>query len=158
MSTGSSDSFAHLHVHTEYSMLDGAARLGALTARAAELGQPAVAMTDHGNVFGAYEFYKKAQAAGVKPIIGIEAYMAPNISRFERKRVNFYGGGPDDVSSRGAYTHMTLLAETTEGMHNLFRLSTGAWRDGFFQHPRADRELLTQHGAGPDRHHGLPVG
>ena len=123
-------------------MLDGAARLGALTERAAELGMPAVAMTDHGNVFGAYEFYKKAKAAGVKPIIGIEAYFAPNISRFERKGVNFYDGGPDDVSARGAYTHMTLLSETTEGMHNLFRLSTGAWRDGFFKHPRMDRELL----------------
>lgn len=156
MSTG--DSFVHLHVHTEYSMLDGAARLGALTQRAAELGQPAVAMTDHGNVFGAYEFYKKAKAAGVKPIIGIEAYLAPNISRFERKRVNFYGGGPDDVSSRGAYTHMTLLSETTEGMHNLFRLSTGAWRDGFFQHPRADRELLSLHGKGLIGTTGCPSG
>ncbi|WP_148614704.1 DNA polymerase III subunit alpha [Nocardioides rubriscoriae] len=156
MPTG--DPFVHLHVHTEYSMLDGAARLGALAARAAELGQPAVAMTDHGNVFGAYEFYKVAKAAGVKPIIGIEAYMAPNISRFERKRVNFYGGGPDDVSSRGAYTHMTLLSETTEGMHNLFRLSTGAWRDGFFQHPRADRELLTQHGKGLIGTTGCPSG
>ncbi|MFB9314907.1 DNA polymerase III subunit alpha [Nocardioides plantarum] len=156
MPTG--DPFVHLHVHTEYSMLDGAARLGALTQRAAELGQPAVAMTDHGNVFGAYEFYKKATAAGVKPIIGIEAYMAPNISRFERKRVNFYGGGPDDVSSRGAYTHMTLLSESTEGMHNLFRLSTGAWRDGFFQHPRADRDLLSKHGKGLIGTTGCPSG
>ena len=80
MASGSQDSFVHLHVHTEYSMLDGAARLGELTERAAELGMPAVAMTDHGNVFGAYEFYKKAKDAGVKPIIGIEAYFAPNIS------------------------------------------------------------------------------
>ncbi len=155
---GSQDQFVHLHVHTEYSMLDGAARLGALADRAAELGQPAVAMTDHGNVFGAYEFYRSAKAAGVKPIIGIEAYMAPNISRFERKRVNFYDGGADDVSSRGAYTHMTLLSETTEGMHNLFRLSTGAWRDGFFQHPRADRELLAQHGKGLIGTTGCPSG
>ena len=139
--SGSQDSFVHLHVHTEYSMLDGAARLTQLTERAAELGQPAVAMTDHGNVFGAYEFYKKATAAGVKPIIGIEAYFAPNISRFERKGVNFYGGGPDDISARGAYTHMTLLSESTQGMHNLFRLSTSAWRDGFFKQPRMDREL-----------------
>ncbi len=156
--TGASDSFVHLHVHTEYSMLDGAARLGALTERAAELGMPAVAMTDHGNVFGAYEFYKKAKAAGVKPIIGIEAYFAPNISRFERKGVNFYGGGPDDVSARGAYTHMTLLSESTEGMHNLFRLSTGAWRDGFFKHPRMDRELLSQHSAGIIGTTGCPSG
>ncbi len=156
--SGMNDSFAHLHVHTEYSMLDGAARLGALTERAAELGMPAVAMTDHGNVFGAYEFYKKAKAAGVKPIIGIEAYFAPNISRFDRKGVNFYDGGPDDVSARGAYTHMTLLSETTEGMHNLFRLSTGAWRDGFFKHPRMDRELLAQHSKGIIGTTGCPSG
>ena len=153
MTTGSGDSFVHLHVHTEYSMLDGAARLDALTQRAAEMGMPAVAMTDHGNVFGAYEFYKKAKAAGVKPIVGMEAYCAPNISRFERKGVNFYDGGPDDVSARGAYTHMTLLSESTEGMHNLFRLSTGAWRDGFFKQPRLDRELLAQHSSGHHRHH-----
>ncbi|GAA2153234.1 DNA polymerase III subunit alpha [Nocardioides koreensis] len=158
MATGSQDSFVHLHVHTEYSMLDGAARLGALTERAAELGMPAVAMTDHGNVFGAYEFYKKAKAAGVKPIIGIEAYFAPNISRFERKGVNFYDGGSDDVSARGAYTHMTLLSESTEGMHNLFRLSTGAWRDGFFKHPRMDRELLAQHSKGIIGTTGCPSG
>ncbi|CAN5321330.1 DNA polymerase III subunit alpha [soil metagenome] len=157
-STGSKDSFVHLHVHTEYSMLDGAARLGALTERAAELEMPAVAMTDHGNVFGAYEFYAKAKKAGVKPIVGIEAYFTPNISRHERKRVNFYGGGPDDVSSRGAYTHMTLLSESTQGMHNLFRISTGAWRDGFFQHPRADRELLSRHSQGIIGTTGCPSG
>ena len=155
MSTGD---FVHLHVHTEYSMLDGAARLGALTQRAAELGMPAVAMTDHGNVFGAYEFYARAREAGVKPIIGIEAYFAPNISRFERKGVSFYGGGPDDVSARGAYTHMTLLSESTEGMHNLFRLSTGAWRDGFFKQPRMDRELLSKHGKGIIGTTGCPSG
>ncbi|WP_395658847.1 DNA polymerase III subunit alpha [Nocardioides sp.] len=158
MANGSQDSFVHLHVHTEYSMLDGAARLGPLAERAAELGMPAIAMTDHGNVFGAHEFYKKAKAAGVKPIIGIEAYFAPNISRFERKGVNFYGGGPDDVSARGAYTHMTLLSETTEGMHNLFRLSTGAWRDGFFKQPRMDRELLAQHSKGIIGTTGCPSG
>ncbi|PVG82817.1 DNA polymerase III subunit alpha [Nocardioides gansuensis] len=152
------DSFVHLHVHTEYSMLDGAARLKDMAARTAELGMPAIAMTDHGNVFGAYEFYKAAKDAGIKPIIGIEAYFTPNISRFERKRVNFYKGGPDDVSSRGAYTHMTLLSESTEGMHNLFRLSTGAWRDGFFQHPRADRELLAQHARGLIGTTGCPSG
>ncbi|SDC96054.1 DNA polymerase III subunit alpha [Nocardioides lianchengensis] len=158
MSAGSKDSFVHLHVHTEYSMLDGAARLGPMAERAAELGMPAIAMTDHGNVFGAYEFYSKAKKAGVKPIIGIEAYFAPNISRFEKKGVNFYDGGSDDVSARGAYTHMTLLSETTEGMHNLFRLSTGAWRDGFFKHPRMDRELLSQHGKGIIGTTGCPSG
>ena len=159
MSSGpSQDSFVHLHVHTEYSMLDGAARLGDLAQRAADLGMPAIAMTDHGNVFGAYEFYAKAKAAGVKPIIGIEAYFAPNVSRFEKKGVNFYDGGPDDVSARGAYTHMTLLSESTEGMHNLFRLSTGAWRDGFFKHPRMDRELLAQHSKGIIGTTGCPSG
>ncbi|HSJ19298.1 MAG TPA: DNA polymerase III subunit alpha [Nocardioidaceae bacterium] len=160
MATGSggNDSFVHLHVHTEYSMLDGAARLGALTERVAELGMPAVAMTDHGNLFGAYEFYKLAKAAGVKPIIGIEAYFTPNISRFDRKGVNFYDGGSDDVSARGAYTHMTLLSESTEGMHNLFRLSTGSWRDGFFKQPRMDRELLAQHSKGIIGTTGCPSG
>ncbi len=158
MSNGSGDNFVHLHVHTEYSMLDGAARLGAMAERTAELGMPAIAMTDHGNVFGAYEFYSKAKAAGIKPIIGIEAYFAPNISRFEKKGANFYDGGPDDVSARGAYTHMTLLSESTEGMHNLFRLSTGAWRDGFFKHPRMDRELLAQHSRGIIGTTGCPSG
>ncbi|MGY2875273.1 DNA polymerase III subunit alpha [Marmoricola sp. URHA0025 HA25] len=158
MATGSDDSFVHLHVHTEYSMLDGAARLKDMAQRTAELGMPAIAMTDHGNVFGAYEFYKEARAAGIKPIIGIEAYFTPNISRFERKGVNFYDGGPDDVSARGAYTHMTLLSETTEGMHNLFRLSTGSWRDGFFKQPRMDRELLAQHARGLIGTTGCPSG
>ncbi|MCW2854801.1 MAG: dnaE [Marmoricola sp.] len=158
MSNGSGDNFVHLHVHTEYSMLDGAARLGKMAERTAELGMPAIAMTDHGNVFGAYEFYAKAKAAGIKPIIGIEAYFAPNISRFEKKGINFYDGGPDDVSARGAYTHMTLLSESTEGMHNLFRLSTGAWRDGFFKHPRMDRELLAQHSRGIIGTTGCPSG
>jgi DNA polymerase-3 subunit alpha len=153
------DSFVHLHVHTEYSMLDGAARLTGLTQRAAELGMPAVAMTDHGNVFGAFEFYKLAKNAGVKPIVGIEAYMAPGTtSRYEKKGVTFYEGGPDDVSNRGAYTHMTLLSESTQGMHNLFRLSTGAWRDGYFKHPRMDRELLAQYGAGIIGTTGCPSG
>ncbi len=158
MSAGSGDSFVHLHVHTEYSMLDGAARLGHLAERTAELGMPAIAMTDHGNVFGAYEFYKKAKGAGVKPIIGIEAYFTPNISRFEKKGINFYDGGSDDVSARGAYTHMTLLSESTAGMHNLFRLTTGAWREGFFKQPRMDRELLAQHSQGIIGTTGCPSG
>src|SRR4051794_1511648 len=158
MATGSDDSFVHLHVHTEYSMLDGAARLKDMAQRTAELGMPAIAMTDHGNVFGAYEFYKQARAAGIKPIIGIEAYATPNISRFERKGVNLYDGGSDDVSARGAYTHMTLLSESTEGMHNLFRLTTGAWRDGFFKQPRIDRELLAQHATGIIGTTGCPSG
>ncbi|MGI8523130.1 MAG: DNA polymerase III subunit alpha [Nocardioides sp.] len=154
----SSDGFVHLHVHTEYSMLDGAARLGDLFSRTAELGMDAIAMTDHGNVFGAYEFYSKAQAAGVKPIIGMEAYFTPNTSRFEKKRVRWNDGGDDDVSGSGAYTHMTLLAETTAGMHNLFRLSSRASMEGFYYHPRADRELLAEHARGLIGTTGCPSG
>ena len=112
---GSTDSFVHLHVHTEYSMLDGAARLDDLFAEAARLGMPALAMTDHGNVFGAYDFWKKAKAAGVKPIIGTEAYLAPGTRRFDKTRVRWGDGGEDDVSGGGAYTHMTMLAENTAG-------------------------------------------
>src|SRR5438874_8958778 len=83
---GPGDSFVHLHVHTEYSMLDGAARLKDLFAETNRLGMPALAMTDHGNLYGAYDFYKQAVAAGVKPIIGIGAYLTPGISRFDRTR------------------------------------------------------------------------
>ncbi|HVH94107.1 MAG TPA: DNA polymerase III subunit alpha [Nocardioidaceae bacterium] len=158
MSAGSSDSFVHLHVHTEYSMLDGAARLGEMFARTSELGMDAIAMTDHGNVFGAYDFYSKARAAGVKPIIGMEAYVTPNTSRFDRKRVRWNNGGDDDVSGSGAYTHMTLLAETTEGMHNLFRLSSRSSIEGFFYKPRADRELLSEYAAGLIGTTGCPSG
>src|SRR5436305_14176827 len=89
VTSAGSDSFVHLHVHTEYSMLDGAARLTDLFAEAQRMGMPAIAMTDHGNVFGAYEFWAKAKAAGVKPIIGIEAYVTPNTPRGERTRVRW---------------------------------------------------------------------
>jgi DNA polymerase-3 subunit alpha len=113
------ENFVHLHVHTEYSMLDGAARVGELMTEVSAQGMPAIAMTDHGNVFGAYEFYKAAKKIGVKPIIGIEAYVAPD-SRFDKKRVQWADGGEDDVSGGGAYTHMTILAENNEGLANLF--------------------------------------
>ena len=152
------DWFAHLHVHTEYSMLDGAARLDDMFARTAELGMDAIAMTDHGNVFGAFDFYSKAKAHGVKPIIGMEAYFTPNTSRFERKRVRWNDGGNDDVSGSGAYTHMTLLAETTAGMHNLFRLSSRSSLEGFFYKPRADRELLAEYADGLIGTTGCPSG
>jgi len=157
-SSGSSDSFVHLHVHTEYSMLDGAARLDDLFARTAELGMDAIAMTDHGNVFGAFDFYSKAKAAGIKPIIGLEGYFTPNTSRFEKRRVRWNDGGQDDVSGSGAYTHMTLLAESTAGMHNLFRLSSRASLEGFFYQPRADRELLAEYAAGLIGTTGCPSG
>jgi DNA polymerase III subunit alpha len=138
------DSFVHLHVHTEYSMLDGAARLDDLFAKAVEMGMPALAMTDHGNVFGAYDFWKKANAAGIKPIIGTEAYLAPG-SRFDRSRVRWGAGGEDDVSGGGAYTHMTMLATSTEGMHRLFKLSSLASLEGYYYKPRMDKELLSEH-------------
>src|SRR4051795_1035488 len=139
-----SDSFVHLHVHTEYSMLDGAARLDDLFARTAELGMPAIAMTDHGNVFGAYDFWKKAKSHGIKPIIGSEAYVAPG-SRFDKTRHRWGDGGEDDVSGGGAYTHMTMLATSTEGMHRLFRLSSLASLEGYYYKPRMDKDLLAEH-------------
>src|SRR3954471_14408186 len=150
--------FVHLHVHTEYSMLDGAARLDDLFARTGELGMTSIAMTDHGNVFGAYDFYSKATAAGIKPIIGMEAYFTPNTSRFEKKRVRWNDGGDDDVSGSGAYTHMTLLAESTAGMHNLFRLSSRASMEGYYYQPRADRELLAEYSEGLIGTTGCPSG
>ncbi len=157
-SSGANDSFVHLHVHTEYSMLDGAARLPDLFAETARLGMPALAMTDHGNVFGAYDFYSKAVGAGVKPIIGMEAYVTPNTRRSDRTRVRWADGGGDDVSGGGAFTHMTLLAESTAGMHNLFRLSSRSSLEGFFYKPRADRELLAEYAQGLLATTGCPSG
>ena len=155
---GSRDSFVHLHVHTEYSMLDGAARLDDLFTAASAMEMPALAMTDHGNVFGAYDFWKKATAAGVKPIIGVEAYVTPRTHRSDRTRVKWGQGGGDDVSGGGAFTHMTLLAESTAGMHNLFRLNSRASLEGFFYKPRMDRELLQQYAGGLIATTGCPSG
>lgn len=143
-----SDSFVHLHVHSEYSMLDGAARVGDLIKAVVEQGMPAVAVTDHGNNFGAYDFWKQATEAGVKPIIGTEAYITPGTHRSDKTRVRWGNGGEDDVSGSGAYTHMTLLAENTAGMHNLFRLSSLASIEGYYFKPRMDRELLSTYGSG----------
>ncbi|MGN6244896.1 MAG: DNA polymerase III subunit alpha [Motilibacteraceae bacterium] len=155
----SSDSFVHLHVHTEYSMLDGAARLKDLFAEASRMGMPALAMTDHGNTFGAYDFWKQARGAGVKPIIGTEAYLTPGqVHRTDKTRVRWGNGGEDDVSGGGAYTHMTLLAETTAGMHNLFRLSSLASLEGYYYKPRMDRELLQTYGKGLIATTGCPSG
>src|ERR1039457_5128787 len=140
---GVDGSFVHLHVPTEYSMLDGAARLKHLFAECERSGMPAIAMTDQGNVYGAYDFWAKARAAGIKPIIGIEAYIAAE-HRGHKQPVRWgtRAQREDDVSGAGAYTHMTLLAETTEGMHNIFRLSSMASLEGYFRKPRMDRELL----------------
>jgi DNA polymerase-3 subunit alpha len=142
------DSFVHLHVHTEYSMLDGAARVGELLDAAVEQQMPAIAITDHGNVFGAHDFYRQAKERGIKPIVGIEAYLTPGTDRRDRSRVRWGNGGQDDVSGAGAYTHMTLLAQSTTGMHNLFRLSSLASIEGFYFKPRMDRELLQTYADG----------
>ncbi|MBC7679593.1 MAG: PHP domain-containing protein, partial [Pseudorhodobacter sp.] len=153
----SADSFVHLHVHTEYSMLDGAARLDDLFAKTAELGMPAIAMTDHGNVFGAYDFWKKAGQHGVKPIIGIEAYIAPG-SRFDKTRHRWGAGGEDDISGGGAYTHMTMLSTSTKGMHALFRLASLASLEGYYYNPRMDKELLSEHAVDMIGTTGCPSG
>ncbi|CAB4564529.1 unannotated protein [freshwater metagenome] len=140
----SDKSFVHLHNHTEYSMLDGAARIKPLVKKAAEMGMPAIAMTDHGNTHGAYEFWKQSKAAGIKPIIGIEAYLAPG-SRLEKSKVRWADGGEDDVSGGGAYTHLTIWASSNLGMNNLFRLSSEGYLSGFYVRPRIDKELLAKY-------------
>ncbi len=138
-------------------MLDGAARVEELVQEVARQEMPAIAITDHGNVFGAFEFNKQARKAGVKPIIGIEAYIAPE-SRFDKKRVKWAEGGEDDVSGGGAYTHMTLLAENNVGLSNLFKLSSLASLEGFYYKPRMDRELLAQYSPGLIATTGCPGG
>ncbi len=129
--------FVHLHLHSQYSLLDGATRIGDLVQRAAELGQPAVALTDHGNMFGAVKFYEAARRAGVKPIIGCEVYVAPG-SRFDKGATN--GGGR-------AY-HMLLLAQNQTGYNNLCELVTRGFTEGMYYFPRIDRELLSRHAEG----------
>jgi len=157
MGPSGTDSFVHLHTHTEFSMLDGAARLDDLFRESARMGMPALAMTDHGNVFGAYEFWRKAKAHGVKPIIGMEGYLAPG-SRHERKRATLGGKTLGDDNPDLMYTHMTLLAQDTEGMHNLFRLSSLASLEGYYYKPRMDRELLETYGKGLIATTGCPSG
>lgn len=131
-------------------MLDGAARIKPLIEEAGKQGMPAIAVTDHGNTFGAFEFYKTATEIGVKPIIGMEAYVTPGTHRADKARVRW--GSPDqnddDVSGSGAYTHMTLLAESDEGLHNLFRMSSYASLEGYYFKPRIDRELLQTYSKG----------
>jgi DNA polymerase-3 subunit alpha len=139
-------------------MLDGAARLKDLFAETARMGMPALAMTDHGNVFGAYDFVTQARAAGIKPIVGMEAYVTPGTSRFDRTRVRWASGGEDDVSGGGAYTHMTLLAVDETGVRNLFRLASLASMEGFFYKPRIDREILARYAGGLVGTTGCPGG
>ncbi len=129
-------SFVHLHVHTHYSLLDGANRIDELVAKAKAMGQPAVAITDHGNMFGAVEFYQAAVAAGIKPILGMEAYIAPGDRRNR------------DVRGKESSYHLLLLAMNNVGYHNLVKLSSIAYREGFYYKPRIDREVLEAHSEG----------
>ncbi len=139
-------------------MLDGAARINEVVKAAADQQMPALAVTDHGNMFGAFDFWSAATSAGIKPIIGTEAYITPGTHRSDRTRVRWGDGGRDDVSGSGAYTHMTMLAETTEGMHNLFRLSSRASIEGYYFKPRMDRETLSQYSKGIIATTGCPSG
>lgn len=129
-------SFVHLHVHTEYSLLDGASRIGSLVKRAKELNMPAIAITDHGTMYGIVDFYKQAKKQGIKPIIGCEVYVAPR-SRRERNMVE-----------GEAYYHLVLLAETDEGYRNLIELVSRGNTEGFYYKPRVDKELLSQYSKG----------
>ena len=128
-------SFVHLHVHTEYSLLDGMCRIPSLISRAKEAGMDSIAITDHGNMYGVIDFYLAARAAGVKPILGCEFYVAGK-SRTSR-----------DPRDRSPY-HLTLLAKNEQGYHNLMQLVTKAHAEGFYYKPRVDRELLSQHSEG----------
>lgn len=131
------ENFVHLHVHSEYSLLDGACRIPELAKRAAELKMPALALSDHGNLFGAIEFYKECRANGIKPIIGCEVYLAPG-SRFEKKA----------NSAKEASTHFLLLAKNETGYKNLVKLVSSAHLEGMYYKPRIDKELLAQHSEG----------
>ncbi|GAA5190864.1 DNA polymerase III subunit alpha [Rugosimonospora acidiphila] len=154
-----SDQFVHLHVHTEFSILDGAARIKDMMTEAKRLGMPAVAITDHGNMHGVYEFFKAAKGADITPILGIEAYVAPD-TRFDRRPVRW--GKPDqksdDVSGAGRYTHMTMWASNSQGLHNLFRLASRASIEGTYGKPRMDAELLAEYSGGILATTGCPSG
>jgi DNA polymerase-3 subunit alpha len=130
--------FVHLHNHSDYSLLDGACRLDRLVDRVKKLGMPALALTDHGNLFGAVEFYERAKGAGVKPILGCEVYVAHG-SRHDRTRA---------ADGKGAYDHLVLLARNREGYRNLMRLSSAGYLEGFHYKPRVDKELLATHAEG----------
>src|SRR3982075_3890211 len=135
----SSRPFVHLHCHSHYSLLDGASKIPALVKRAKALGMPALAVTDHGNLHGAVEFLREAKAADFKPILGMEAYVAP-FRRTERS-----GGG---FSGNEHNFHLTLLARNGEGFRNLMRLSSMAFLEGFYYKPRIDKEILERHSDG----------
>ena len=151
------DSFTHLHVHTEFSMLDGAARLDELVAKAVADGQPAIGITDHGNMYGTLEFYKECNKQGIKPIIGTEAYMAHD-HRSERptRRGRIDDSGGDTEGGKKLYYHLTLLAENETGYRNLIQLASLAFLEGYYYKPRIDWELLETLPRRADRHHRLP--
>ncbi|MFM8529290.1 MAG: PHP domain-containing protein, partial [Ilumatobacteraceae bacterium] len=140
------DSFTHLHVHTEFSMLDGAAKLDELVAAAVADGQPALGMTDHGNMYPVLDYYKECRAQGITPIIGTEAYMAGE-SRHDRpsRRGRLDDTGGDVEGGQKLYYHLTLLAENNVGYRNLIKLSSLAFLEGFYYQPRMDWELLERH-------------
>jgi DNA polymerase-3 subunit alpha len=153
-------SFVHLHNHTEYSMLDGAAKVKPMLAEAQRLEMPAIGMTDHGNMFGASEFYNAATDVGITPIIGVEAYVAPG-SRFDTKRILWGDPGQkgDDVSASGAYTHMTMVAENATGLRNLFKLTSLASFEGQLgKWNRMDAEIIAENSAGIIATTGCPSG
>jgi DNA polymerase-3 subunit alpha len=136
-------SFAHLHTHTEFSMLDGAARIADVVAAAAADGHPALGITDHGNMYGVLDFYAECRKAGITPVVGTEAYMAGE-SRHERprRRGRLDDGGGDSDGGEKLYYHLTLLAENNVGYRNLLKLSSRAYLEGYFYKPRVDWELL----------------
>lgn len=144
----SSNSFVHLHTHTEYSMLDGAARVSQLVSAAVEDSQPALGITDHGNMYGVLDFYKECRNQGINPVIGLEAYMAAD-SRFERPvRKGRSDESPDGSEGDKLYYHLILLAETNEGYKNLMKLSSQAYLEGYYYKPRVDWELLERYSKG----------
>ncbi|MDP8993333.1 MAG: DNA polymerase III subunit alpha [Actinomycetota bacterium] len=142
-------SFAHLHVHTEFSMLDGAARVKDVVGAAVADGQPAIGITDHGNMYGVLDFYKECRSHGVNPVIGTEAYMAAN-SRQERpvRRGRIDDTGGDGEGDEKLYYHLTLLAENDLGYRNLMKLSSAAYLEGYYHKPRVDWELLARYHQG----------
>ncbi|MDQ2650017.1 MAG: DNA polymerase III subunit alpha [Actinomycetota bacterium] len=143
------DSFTHLHVHTEYSMLDGAARIADVVGSAVADGQPAIGITDHGNMYGILDFYKECRKQGIKPIIGSELYMAHE-SRRERpsRRGRVDDGGGDAEGGAKLYYHLTALAENATGYKNLIQLASRAFLEGYYYKPRVDWELLEEHSEG----------
>ena len=129
--------FVHLHCHTHYSLLDGASKIPALVQQTKEMGMNAAAITDHGNLFGALEFYQTCQKEGIKPILGYEAYIAPG-SRFDRNASRM----------KEASYHLTLLAKNLTGFKNLVKLASAAYLEGFYYKPRIDKEILERHREG----------